>query len=167
MRATDIDEWTETLLERIKVGNSSLDFTGLGLATRRRKTRKVFTVDKVRTRQDGLFDRLFLEYEFFKPTENADVWLSEIRKFGWLIRVQYAVNRHEECPIPSIRDGGYCNLFDLTEYVRVSHDFVDAIGSFPLGEESYRIAAGLAELGDFLARAIPVFMEEKIRPRLG
>jgi len=167
MAMLNIDSWTAILLERIKSENISLDFTGSSVITKMRKIRGVFTVDKLRSREDGLFDRIYIEYEFFNPIDGADVWVSEIKEFGWFIRVQYAVNKHEECPIPSIQNGGYCNLFDLTEYVHKNDDFVDTIGSFSLGEAPPRIAVRLAELGDFLAEAIPIFMEKKVKPRLG
>lgn len=153
-------------MEQIKFENSSLDSTQAGIATRKRKLRHVLTVDKLRTREDGLFDRLFLEFEFFKPESEREIRLAGMREFGWFIHVQYALHRHRECPIPCIVDGGYCNLFDLTEYVEMDDDFVEASGDYLLGEERDQIAGRLEKLGSFLAKAIPVFVEKKIRPRL-
>ena len=166
MKSKSINSWTNSLIEQIKVENSSLDFTHAGVVTRRRKLRHVLTVDKLRTREDGLFDRLFLEYEFFKLESEREIRLAGMREFGWFIHVQYALHRLRECPIPCIVGGGYCNLFDLTEYVEVDDDFVKASGDYLLGEESDQIAVRLAELGIFLAKAIPVYVEKKIRSRL-
>ena len=166
MKSKDIDSWTNTLIEQIKLENLSLDFAHAGVVTKRKNLRNVLTVDKLRTREDGLFDRLLLEYEFFKPESEREIRLSGMKEFGWFIHVQYALHRNRECPVPCIADGGYCNLFDLTEYVEMNDDFVEASGDYLLGEEIDQIAVRLAELGIFLAKAIPVFVEKKIRPRL-
>lgn len=166
MKKSETRFWTDIMLRHLKAKNPSLDFSGRDVVVTELRKKKIYILDCRRERIDGLFDRLYINYEFYNLSDPTEIELSELKNFGWIVGVQYAISRDSRCPIPGSVNGGYCNLFDLTEYVSVEDGFVTTNGNFLLGEGEDVIEARMIELGDFLAQSIPFFIR-KIRFRIG
>jgi hypothetical protein len=166
-----VAEWCDELLAALGSANPDFEFLAADLITRRQKRKTtVRYVDLIRRRTDGLFDRVFLEFEYFDPPNNAEIEPLGFTEFGWLLRFQYAINKHTHCAIPCIREGFYCNLFDLTEFAPEYEELLtETRGNYHLGKDETQFAIKFVDLAAFLAISLPLFCEsaiaKKIRPQ--
>jgi len=168
----DTSDWCDTLLTTMMNAEPSFDFVTETTSKRTGKgSSGVRYYDLHRSRKDGLFDRVFIEFEHLPPYNQDRIAADEVPLYGWIVRFQYAINKNPSCPIPCIVDGFYCNLFDLTEYAPEYEDLISTIGSYCLGDDKSQFEAKLVDLGAFFGRALPKFCQraiaEKINPQQG
>ena len=155
-------KWTYLLCEELGRYEASLDFQeALNQADVVGEAKNIYSIDVLRSRDDGCYDRLFIVYEYFgKPSSSYLQEICGLDEYGWLIDVQYAINRNESCLIPTMVDGGYCNLFDLTEFVSVDEEYITGTNQYILGEEDDMIKTRIMKLANFLAESVPFFAKK-------
>ena len=160
MKKKNVILWSDYLMNEISKIDRTIFFSGEQIKIKKRND-----IQYVKKRSDGLYDSLFIEYEYWKTEDPEKLQMSEGVRFGWYTRIQYAINKESHCPIPCTIDGGYANLLDLTEYIGLDQNAL-YMESFYLGEKEEDILFSLKRLAYFLSEAVPLFSEKIIKERL-
>lgn len=155
-----LTQWSKHLLHTVAIKNPSIDFISGDPLIKVIYRRGIYYIDFVRMRPDKLYDRIVCDYEYYQVRPDFSRRFTIIPSDGWLVGVQYAISTLEQCPIPAIVHGGYCNLCDLFEYNESSALRFTHLGAYFLGEESPELMHRLDDLGSFLATTIPHFIDD-------
>jgi hypothetical protein len=166
-----VAEWCDDMLTALRSANVDFDFLSRDTLSRVQSRKAgVHSFDLIRRRTDNLYDRLFLEFEYFDPPNKAELEPLGFTQFGWFLRVQYAINKHSHCAIPCIVEGFYCNLFDLTEYASEYESLLADDGdSYHLSKDEAQFDIKFIDLAALMAATLPSFcrraITEKIKPQ--